>query len=454
MLYRINSAGYHIGCLEHLEFKSSRAFLLIASPRGAQIKLKADAVPPTPHTIPINDNIGDRLAGLITTHNLTAREIISLYSLAHLIGQDAFDAGETTEIGQRVTALLLQLVLMRHCSITGRSFEPQGSGLEPDNTVNSFICSFSGLAHRILDSWGSGPFARSAWDAFDLFDGRLYLALLRSSPDIHLCSAIHEEFNQLSGLLKQLCGYGATAEWSVNTTDTDKEAARLKNLNFQSDQPVPSFSVLPFSHPVLDEFLTSVHLRTEDAFSSPFDHKVHKELTHWHNKRPIDPKQPTRTPGFFARRRNQRFMADIMAYSASLTGASGKVIEPETVVVRSTIEQSKPTSKHAVDKAKKQANSNKPQKKSGKQKALEEAELRRAAKFQDKSPAIITFWKERCLEFSKEASLVKRYLRVRKYLLGLSPVHLSVVGAEVSLFLCHVLRQIQGRYDPSTITRK
>ncbi|KAK3400267.1 hypothetical protein B0T20DRAFT_180864 [Sordaria brevicollis] len=452
LLYMISSAGYHVACVEHLEFKSSRAFLLIASPRrGAE--LKGDPLCQTTHPVPINANLGDRLTGLIATHNLTAREVISLYSLAHVLGQNAPGAGKPNEVRQQVAALLLQIVLMGHCSITNRSFEPEGLGLRPTSAANSFICSWSGAAHEILNSWASGPFARLAWDGFDLFDGRLYLTLLRSLRNIHLSSAIHKEVTQLSGLLKQLCGYDVTAQWPVNSTDDDKEAARLKNLNLQSNQAISSFSVLPFSHPVLDEFLTSVRLRTEDANSSPVGSKVHKELTHWHNnKKSIDPKQPTRAPGFFARRRNQRFMADIMAYSASLTGASGKIIEPETIVVRSTVEQSKPTSKHAVDKGKKQANPDKPQTKSGKQKALEEAELRRAAKFQDKLTAIIAFWKQRCLEFSKEPSPVKRYLRAEKCLRGLSPVHLSVVGGEVSLFLCHVLRQIQGLYDSTTIT--
>ncbi|KAK1775243.1 hypothetical protein QBC45DRAFT_13424 [Copromyces sp. CBS 386.78] len=450
-LYRISSAGYHVACVEHLEFKASKVFLPIASPRGVQRSLNGDA--PTPDTSPVEDNIGDRLAVLIKEHNLTAREIISLYSLAHVLGQYAPDADEANDVGQQVTALLLQVVFLRQCSITGRNFEPRGTGLELGSAANSFVCSLSEPAQRILGSWSSGPFADSAWDAFDLFDGRLYLALLRSVDNMHLPSALQEELIQLGGLLEHLCGYNVTAMWPANLTDTDGGEPGLKNADRQPNQSAPSFPVLPFSHPVLDEFLTSVHLRTEAVTSPPVNHKVHKELTHWHNKKPIDPKQPPKALDFKARRRNQRFMADIIAYSASLTGVSGKIIEPETVVVRSAVEQSKPASKQPANKGKKlPVNPKKPLQKSGKQKALEEAELRRAAKFQDKSPAIITFWKERCQEFSKEPSLVKRYLRVQKYLLGLSPVHLSVIGSEVSLYLCNVLRQTQARYNPATIT--
>ncbi|KHE88629.1 hypothetical protein GE21DRAFT_6037 [Neurospora crassa] len=452
MLYRINSAGLHIACVENLEFKSSRAFLPVASPRGAQRSLNGDTLSPIPDTSLMEDNIQHRLGGLAKTHSLTAREIISLYSLAHVLANHALDASEGDEIGQHVKALLLQLVFMRHCNVSSRSFESRGSGLELGSAANSFICSLAEPAQRILGSWSSGPFANSAWDAFDLFDGRLYLALLRSSHNIHLSCALHEQFVQLGGLLEQLCGYDATAKWPVDLTNTDGEEARLKISDPQPNQLVPSLSILPFSHPVLDKYLTSVHLRTDTVISSPVDYKVHKELTHWHNKKPIDPKQPTKAPDFWARRRNQRFMADIIAYSASLTGASGKIIEPEIVVVRGSVERSKPVSRHASNKGKKQANSNIHLEISRAQYAPKEAERRKEAKFKVKSLAIITSWEQRCLEFSKEASLVKRYLLVEKYLLGLSPDHLSVIGAEVSLYLCHILRQIQGRYNPDTLT--
>ena len=449
-LYRINSTGYHVACVEHLEFKASKVLLPIASPRGAQRALSGDAPSPTPEASSVDDKIGDRLAVLIKENNLTAREIISLYSVAHVLGQSKDT--EASDVGRQVTALLLQVVVLRQCSITGRSFEPRGPGLEVGSAVNSFVSSLSEPAQRILGSWSSGPFADSAWDAFDLFDGRLYLALLHSLDDIHLPGALQEELKQLSSLLGDLCGDSVTGKLPANLTETDGGEAGLKKANGQSEQSVPPFPVLAFSHPVLDKFLTSVQLPTEAGTAAPVKKTVQKEVKKSH-KKPFEPKQPPKAPDFKARRRNQRFMADIIAYSASLTGVSGKIIEPETVVARIGAEPSKPASKQPVHKGKKPpVNSKKPAQKSGKQKALEEAELRRAAKFQEKSPAIITFWKERCLEFSKEPSLVKRYLRVQKYLLGLSPTHLSVVGSEVSLYLCNVLRQTQARYDPATIT--
>ena len=454
MMYRFNLAGYHVAFFEHLEFKSSRAFLQIGSPRGVQQRLQVYAPSPTPDRSSTEDNVRDRLEELIKKHNLTAREIISLYSLAHVLANRALDASENDGIMPYVKALLLQLVFMRHCSINGRSFELRGSGFAWDSPPTQFICALGEPARRILDSWNSGPFANSAWDAFDLFDGRLYLALLRSSDNMALSSALNQEFTHLGALLEHLCGYNVTANPPAKLTDTDEET-RLKNAKRQPGQSVPAFSVLPFSHPIWDEFLTSVHIHTETAISSPVDHKVHKELTHWHNyKKPIDPKQPIKGPDFYARRRNQRFMADIIAYSASLTGASGKIIEPETIVVRSSVEQSKPASKHAGNKVEKQATFNKPLKKSGKQKALEEAEVIREAKFQQKSTSVITFWKARCQEFSKEASPVRRYLRAEKYLRGLSPLHMSMIGAEVSLYLCHILLETQGLYKPDTVTRK
>lgn len=65
---------------------------------------------------------------------------------------------------------------------------------------------------------------------------------------------------------------------------------------------------------------------------------IFREISHWHNsRRPIDPKiredqiAKSEKRMFFARRRNQFFMAEMTAYAASLTNAVGKVLDPEII---------------------------------------------------------------------------------------------------------------------------
>ncbi|TIC97855.1 putative helicase [Colletotrichum higginsianum] len=143
--------------------------------------------------------------------------------------------------------------------------------------------------------------------------------------------------------------------------------------------------------------------------------------------------QRRRHLGYYARKKNQRYMADTIAYSASLTNASGKNINPESIVV--TQEQSPVKTKTALTiqkRNKKQAG------KSGKVKALEEAQKLKAEKTDTRSTSIVKNWDEKCRNFEREQS-IKHYSKVVGYLANLSETDKQAIGGEVHLYVCKVL---------------
>ncbi|KAH6623294.1 hypothetical protein F5144DRAFT_457365, partial [Chaetomium tenue] len=168
----------------------------------------------------------------------------------------------------------------------------------------------------------------------------------------------------------------------LSSVDVDALFGSSKNTVNQTsegrDTPSgPMSTVLPFSHPVMDQYLADVQLQlTGVASESTVSEKIFEELAHWRNTKPlIDPKHIAKPKGFFAKKKHQQFMSDTIAYSASLTGASGKNIDPETIIAQDPASNPKTstTNSHNTKKPEK-APKTKEGPKTNKQKAHEKAE--------------------------------------------------------------------------------
>jgi hypothetical protein len=391
---------------------------------------------------------------------LSAREIITLYALSKVL------RSEEGRVAKRTAVALVHLVALRHFKLSQRSFANTNLNLGPHH--DAFMRKFSFAASCALQGWFEGQFSSAAWDAFDLFDGRVYLQVSSSYATLDLPDQLHKEILRLAEMLKSWSGVDISAHLPQQHAKTQarggphtdgtkprREAMRRKDH---------ISSVLPFSHPVMDRYLQPVKVQTAELSELPPVPKIFQELTHWHNaKKPLDPKFIPKPPGFFARKRNQKFMADTIAYSASLSGSSGKIIDPEIIVVQSQAPDKKPKAqtssgpdwkaalkeKSAAKSKKPAPNTKKQPAKSGKEKAREEVAALNAVKSEAKSTAVVAFWAKRCAEFEKEPSLTRRYAKARKYLLEVSSMHGTAVGSEVSLYLCHVLTLLRNSKSAS-----
>jgi len=253
----------------------------------------------------------------------------------------------------------------------------------------------------------------------------------------------------MTNLLRFLSGVDIAASFGLlaGTAETVSDVG-------SPQQPYPAEampSVLPFSHPVLDQHLADVRLQSNGVLSeSSTSGKIFQELAHWHNaKSPLDPKHVAKPPkGKYAYKKVQMLMSDTIAYSASLTGASGKTIDPETIIVDTSTAKPRTaaTGPHSTrDKEREIAHRMKKEvPKSNKQKALEHGQARRLEKQATVSQSVVAGWKDRCLEFEMQTSMVKRYLRAERYSSALSSSHREVVGAEVLLYLGDVLLRMQS----------
>ncbi|RYP74478.1 hypothetical protein DL771_002952 [Monosporascus sp. 5C6A] len=314
-------------------------------------------------------------------------------------------------------------------------------------------------AADIIDTWVRESTPSVKWDAFDLIDGRLYLRIFKDLRSLSVDQDIAQEVGILAELLKTLSGVDISKKLPSQNRGQEKQS-KLEGDEVQTNGPKESSyfppTVLPFSHPIMDQYLQQVHLTLGEDSEEQGSSQIFRELTHWHNtKKLVDSRRPvTKRIGFFADKRNKKFMADTIAYSASLTGSSGKNINPEIIVAHQSdhIKRPKTTQEPGNDwrttmKEKQTTKNKKHQQKSGRQKALETARALKENKAEEKSAVVVSSWKRWTLELEKEKSLTKRYLKAERYLRALSPLQASFVGAEASLYLCHVLNMMRNSND-------
>jgi len=441
-----------------------QVYLPVASP-GAELKPiherdypDAQADPPSATQAMLK--IMKKLDALDAARDLTAREFISLSALASVL-LSPLDADIREEITdgiprhKQTVALLLHLSALRHCSLEHRSFAKEGQVGAMD-TGSRFLTNFFDAAQAGLAYWFSADFADRRWDAFDLFDGRLFInisAWLESDATIPCRLSLRTM--QMAKLVDELGNANTVDALSSIPLQTDGAAGIANPIgpHIGNQPPEIAPSVLPFNHPIMDQFLEDVWLRlNKNITTSPVLGKIFQELQHWHNAhKPLDPKHVAKPLDFRAARRYQRLMAGTLEYAASLTGTSGKVLEPEVIITLQQMGNGKKKSlpKHAASTPKRKgARTDESAQKSNKQKALEEGDARKQEKLAVLCRSAAAVWRERCVEFENQPSLVKRFLQVETYLASLPPAHEQIIGSEVLVYLVNVLLQL--RRSPKT----
>jgi superfamily II RNA helicase len=424
--------GFALGFMETIEFRSSKVYLnVVTSPQSL------DTIPiALVQEMRVEPQEWDwrhpmeLLQGEPENLELTTRDKVGIISCAAILETNP-------EYLLHAAAFLMHLDLLKRTSLSERSYPAPAYNQGQD--CNEFLDAFAQVASKLIAHWSQEQ--GTCWtgaDLFDIVDGRLFRQVLENFRFIgHLAAG-----NRLLATVFRLAG-------------PDLAQRMLAFLSFPSPPSPPtspnkgqlrvttesSPKVLPFEHQVVDKFLAEVHLETDATNEPDATSQVFRELVHWHNaKSSIDPKRVKKPLGFFARKRNQKLMADTIAYSASLTNSSGKNIEPEIVVVQDRL--AVPTRTRPEKPQKKPVKAAK--KLSGRQAAQDAAKAVQAKKAEDKSLAVVNYWHQRLEEFQCEDSHVRRYLKVIKYFAGLSKLDKDTVGAEVLLYSTQTLTQLLG----------
>ncbi|PHH67418.1 hypothetical protein CDD81_28 [Ophiocordyceps australis] len=439
IMHKLASSGYSIALINNIQFLSSKVYAWVFSPRSGvngPIPIEA-ALDPLPELV-----VGIQAATKDWTpwqnqKQLSARDAISLTALCNVLLADS-----NNTMRALTAAHILHLCILKRYSLAARSCQAtQLDGVDETN-FKEFLARFSSFCIQLVK--GMPDYLQ--WDAYDLIDGRILRQIYSRLSLLKLPICISTEAHKFAKKIQQLVQVDISAFIPSSQHDEEIESRQVEECDQEAKEDI---SMLPFSHPILDKYLKSVEVTTEEH-DEPVTSKIFQEVSHWHNATvSIDPKQLPQKKGFFARKRDQRWMADTMTYSASLTSASGKFITPEIIVTQRATSHASAKSKgparnREAESSPKQTprSAKKNAQKGGRQKALEEAERIKQVKIDEKAGARLLIWDQRCREFESEASLSRRYTKSVRFLSDLSDQDTIVIGAEVSLYICNVLTKM------------
>ena len=354
------------------------------------------------------------------------------------------------------------MAILRIYPLAARRFDQGPLGQENDK----FLLQFSQQARSLLQNRTYKQFLEThplRCDVSDLLDGNIFNAVvnrLNQGLKITLVDPfLFSEYKNLAAIIGNLCNFDLSIPDSL---DLPQSTVSIREMPGRASGTSPTFSpssVMPFQNSVFDHHLAPIKLTTDDAplgnsFSTSA--KIFKEVSHWHNfSRPLASKPQSAKPGFWAHKRNQRFMAEMIAYAGSLTNAVGKSLEPEVIVPSSTKDRHQDQIKlHGKERkdytkvtaSKSNTKNKKGEQKSGKAAAFAAAAALRAGKAEAKGAHSLTVWRSRCKELHEEADPVVRYSKAQKSLVSLKTSERAIVGAEIELYAINALTLIWVRY--------
>ncbi|KUJ17972.1 P-loop containing nucleoside triphosphate hydrolase protein [Mollisia scopiformis] len=349
IIWWFNTHKLNVALINRIEFRDSKVFTMIVESFRPSSREKlvmtssfVDAIKATQDQLnalhpvaefPFENSDMKRLSDAMGDEEISESYCLSIYGVSRLLKQE--DCDEFL-----ASAYILHSIALKHMPISQRRLPLVTFDDDFEEQINQFLTSLSMIIRCAIDSpkW---PTFMDHEDielgAVDIIDGRLFRAVIQAMCDGSLKGVVpraaQPDWELLSGLIADLTDDELSIDGSPEPTSSKTSATKsdfvVKNENL---------FVLPFSNPVLDKHLECIHVETDKSLPRRLGAlKIYRETTHWHNHRkPLDVK--TGPPQKVSKwrnplRTNQFYMKEMTTYAASLTGAKGKALEPETVTV-------------------------------------------------------------------------------------------------------------------------
>ncbi len=380
----------------------------------------------------------------------TEREVLTVITLAQMLEDDP-------EVKDLATHFLAHTALITSLPLSNRRQHTQRPISDEHSRLQSFLAKFSKMSSTLVSSsaWSEAMEGETvSCDISDLIDGRLFEAIMMGGSERNFPPQPTLNFE---GLARSLCTLSGV-HVKVPTGLQDPPSPP----NEVNDSTSDTLSILPFSNPVFDNHLTSINLRVTSLKSSDRQSgRIFQEVSHWHNaKRRLDPKQGQQTPASAkdkarSLKRDQRFMAEMQSYAASLTNAAGKALEPEIVTVSDSKGSKTPVVKESdgTGPSNKKSQGGKAQthrKDAGKKAMLEKIAANKAVKDSESEDKLFAAWRTVRNNLESERSLQSKYHKIRTYLRDLPDQKRKILEAEVQFHLFAILFDIYRTLRKST----
>jgi len=335
MILSFISRGYNVALVNGLEWRDTKVMTMVLerSRQQPQMSVTSTTSPLTQreeHAAFVTER-ADVIRDLSQKSSFTERELLAVIAISRLLKEHARGPVQLEKLHQSIALFLLHVALLKRLPISARRFrETPVAG-----HTTQFLSMFAIMAERTINSnpWASLlQDSTAAVDICDAIDGRLFNVV--ASGVGQLPKEVQDDLTRYQNAVKSLVDVEVSMQISptVETQTTDE-------VDDTEDNDRSDTSVMPFSNPVFDKHLKSIHLAIDENVEnrgSNLSARIFREVSHWHNaKKPLAHKGPptalSAKEEFWAARRNQWFMAEMRDYASSLTNSIGKSLDPETI---------------------------------------------------------------------------------------------------------------------------
>ena len=449
IVYRLLHRGLDIALLNGLDFQDSKVFAFVIERStkvlSPQIRAEIAALPAALQPKNSSQHTGnvDQMSEIIAAASpASTRTKLTLATLKSM--EDKYL--------EWWPACLAHALLLDSLPLTARRIATVEFEDKTESAVAGFIDCWSAQLSQSFDGWMEKEEPDTS--LVDVFDGRMFRRLLASSLD-SLPAGVTTRLTQLLHIITG--DQRIPARDDVKFTAASAEASDREGSQGM-DIPSPGLHILPFSHPAFDKHLRDIEVTVKDSPSQrPHNTKLSEELTHWHNSKkpllvkrnaPQDPKAKARSM-----RMNQRFMAEMLSYAASLTSTTGKSLSPELIVVGAAsgaIGKSLAKSGGEVrdgdsvpSKSLQQKSSRKVPGKAKNDKIATES----AKRAEDANTVVIGAWKRAQETFDASSTPYERFAQSKRYLADVRDrKDVSVIINDVELYKVYALLAIWTTY--------
>ena len=449
IIYQLLHLGLDIALLNGLDFQDSKvfAFVIERSQRGFSPKLRDEvaALPtfPLAENPPQHTSATDQIAEAIAATGPASTRL--KLTLATLKSKDG-------KYLRFLPACLAHALLLDGLPLTSRRLASVKFDDKTESAVGEFIDSWSVQLSQNFDSWMGREEADTS--LADVFDGRMFRQILAHSLD-SLPAAINARLSQLLHIITgdQTIPAMNDAHFILSSAE-----ASDRGVSHETDNLSQLSYILPFSHPAFDKHLHEIEVVMKATPSQErHRNKLSEGMTQWHNSKkplllkrnaPQDPIAKARSM-----RMNQRFMAEMLSYAASLTNTTGKVLTPELIVVgASSGPVGKSLSVRGGELQDRDSVPSKPLQQKSSSKAPAKVKNDRiaveATKREEKSNAtVVEAWKQAREAFDASKSPNERFTQSKRYLIDLKErKDVSVIVNDVELYKLSALLAIWTSY--------
>ncbi|KAL8725684.1 MAG: hypothetical protein Q9166_007198 [cf. Caloplaca sp. 2 TL-2023] len=443
--------GYNVALVDGLEWMDTKIMTMVVE--GIRKSKEAPTINDRAYLSRFNDDRSTRVLDVVVSPSdvqsvlqqvarggtITERVLLTFLALKVMLDQGADQ--------QLVTAVLIQMLLITNTALSNRRFSLPAIDIDKRRNLDEFLATFAWTSARLVQQnfWKALCVENSLpCDVIDLVDGRLlariWIELDKDSLFRMLSPRLQSELQRFADMLSM------STEAQKKSSESTKNSKSKVPASTGSSPSIPDkLAILPFSHPVFDKHLNPIKV-TVQASKTPSNRsaKVFQEVSHWHNaKRRLDPKAAivlSDRDKARAMRKNQFFMAEMASYAASLTGVTGKILEPELI----TVSEDAKAVKEVVERNK-ENNDTAKQRKGQASKGASSAKAIIAANVAAKGGGVadktMAAWKTVRTNLDAERSLQSRYRKTKAYLRDLPSDKRAIVQAEAEYYIvCTLLK--------------